>query len=284
MVRMTILLRFSHDKSLSHSLLRGLGLCVIVRDADILLSAPWGLPDFAVPPCLYFVFSNKTRHEPRRSEHLLCGLLLMEPKPDVSTVYAVIRTTVVVDLWARLLSITIKAILAVVSVPGSSGGTGSSSSSNAAGLCNRGRLAVCGHRVRVVFRGGGGAEGGARLRESPLPRDGRSSTFDADDVNGSGDGDRTGGEGGGRGVDETRRMWRACLCCSERFFGGPYRFGPLSTSGGDGNDAGEAGRTGGSGAGGTGILLSRAGRQVNVCTLFSFGKRYQMPSHNLSIL
>eukprot|EP00903_Cladosiphon_okamuranus_P012980 g12114.t1 len=92
-------------------------------------------------------------------DHLLLGLLLMEPKPDVGTVYAVIRTTVVVDLWARLLSITIKAVLAVVSVPGNSGGT-SSTSSNAVSLCARGgRFATCGHRVRRGLGGGGGADG-----------------------------------------------------------------------------------------------------------------------------
>lgn len=184
----------------------------------------------------------------------------MEPKPDVGTVYAVIRTTVVVDLWARLLSITIKAVLAVVSVSGNSSG-GAGSSSNATGLCARGRLAVCGHGVRGGFRGGGGAEGGTRRRESPLPRGGRSSTFDIDDVNSGGNGDRRGGGGGGAGSG-TRRAWRVCLCCSERYFGGPYRFGRLPASGGDGNDAGEAGGRDGSRAGGTGILLSRAGRQV----------------------
>lgn len=186
----------------------------------------------------------------------------MEPKPDVSTVYAVMRTTVVVDLWARLLSITIKAVLAIVSVPGSSGGTGCSSNA-AAGLCARGRLSTCGHRVRVGFRGGGGAEGGMRLRESPLARGGRNSSFDADDVHDSGSDDRRGGAGGGAG---TQLTWRVCLCCSERFFGGPYRFGRLSASGGDDNDTGEAGERGGTGTSGTGVLLSRAGRQVRLKT------------------
>lgn len=183
----------------------------------------------------------------------------MKPKPDVSTVYAVIRTTIVVDLWARLISITIKAALAVVSVPGSSGGT--DSSNHAAGLCSRGRLTACGHRVRGSLRVGGGVEGGARFRESPLPRGGRSSTFNADDVHSDGNSDRRGGGGDGAGSG-TRRAWRVCLCCSERFFGGPYRFWRQSASGGDGNDAWETGGRDGSRAGGTGILLSRAGRQV----------------------
>ena len=208
------------------------------------------LKHYCLPPrvtrCL--VCSNKPRRESCPPDRLLRGLLLMEPKPDVGTVYAVIRTTVVVDLWARLLSVAIKAILAVVSVP-SSGGTGSS---NPAGLCARGRLA------RGCFRGGGGVEGGARRRESPLARGGRSSAYDPEDGNGSGSGDR---RGGGGGSSETRRAWRICLCCSERVFGGPYRFVPLSASGGDGHDAGEGGRDG-IGAGGTGVLLSRAGRQV----------------------
>lgn len=195
----------------------------------------------------------------------------MEPKPDVSTVYAVIRTTVVVDLWARLLSITTKAVLAVVSVPGNSCGTGSSSS-NAVGLCARGgRLATCGHSVHGRFRGGGGAEGRARGRESPLARGERGPIFDSDDVNGSGNGDRRGVGGGGGGSGTRRRAWRVCLCCSERFFGGPYRFESLSASGGNGNDAREAGGRDGSGVGGTWILLSRAVRQVRYLT-FVFGE------------
>lgn len=54
-----------------------------------------------------------------------------------------------------------------------------------------------------------------------------------------------------------RRVWRVWLCCSERFCGGPYRFG-YSAAGGDGEHEQEEERT----AGGTGVLLSRAGRQV----------------------
>ncbi|CAN0039054.1 unnamed protein product, partial [Ectocarpus fasciculatus] len=70
-----------------------------------------------------------------QGEGLLRRLLLVAPKPPVlGTVSAVIRTTIVVDIWARLLSVTVKAVLAVVSVPdrdssgnGSTSGNGNSS-------------------------------------------------------------------------------------------------------------------------------------------------------------
>lgn len=197
-----------------------------------------------------------------------------------------ICTTVVVDLWARLLSIAVKAVLAVVSVPedsgggGGSSGVGGASSSNVTGLCASGRFAGCGHssyRCRRRFgslRRGGGTEGWGGLRRSPHPVAGGSSAFDTDDdtSGGGGSGGSSDGRGGGgtgtRFSGGARRAWRAWLCCSERYCGGPYRFGHHSASGSDGLSGSEGrqeGRAGAADTHRTGVLLSRAGRQVGHC-------------------
>lgn len=245
------------------------------------------------------------------TDGLLRRLLLVTPKPPVlGTVSAVIRTTIVVDIWARLLSVTVKAVLAVVSVPerdsrgsGSTGGSGGSSSSSgsisSSGVGGGGRVSRYGaglfarvrsaasyrFRRRFGVRVGGRAEGGGGSghgRESPHPRaEARSSSFDANESSGSGgsgsssgtsDAAGGGGGGGGRLSSGARRAWRSWLCCSERFCGGPYRFGGRgrysvvggqndgrhSASGGAGVEGG-----GGDGAGaGTVAFLSRAARLV----------------------
>ncbi|CAM9611054.1 unnamed protein product [Pylaiella littoralis] len=218
-------------------------------------------------------------------EGLLCRLILVAPKPDLGTLSAVVCTTVVVDLWARHLSIAVKAFLAIVSVPegsrgseGSSGGAGGGSNSNSSGLCGRGRLAGCGHssyrcRRRLgCLRRGGGTEGWGGLRRSPHPRGGGSSMFDTDD-NTRGDGSGGSSNARGDGVNGTRfsggvrRVWRTCLCFSERFCGGPFRLWCRPTSGSDG-DGGIGGRQDGRADAAdirrAGVLLSRAGRQRRV--------------------
>lgn len=219
------------------------------------------------------------------TEGLLCRLILVAPKPDLGTLSAVVCTTVVVDLWARHLSIAVKAFLAIVSVPeGSRGSEGSSgagggSNSNSSGLCGRGRLAGCGHssyrcRRRLgCLRRGGGTEGWGGLRRSPHPRGGGSSVFDTDD-NTRGDGSGGSSNARGDGVNGTRfsggvrRVWRACLCFSERFCGGPFRLWCRPTSGSDG-DGGIGGRQDGRADAAdirrAGVLLSRAGRQARHC-------------------
>ena len=196
----------------------------------------------------------------RRLDALLGGLVLITPKVDVGTLSAVISTTVVVDLWARFLSIAVKAILAVVPAVGSSTSDGSSR-----GHCGGACGGACGHlscrrSFRGRFNGGVAAEGSARLRESPLPWDRGSSTFgpDAENSGGGGSDRRRGGSGGSRFSGGAQRAWRVWLCCSERCCGGPYRFGRHSASSGDGETEREEDRT----ARGTGILLSRAVRQV----------------------
>ncbi|CAN0315452.1 unnamed protein product, partial [Ectocarpus sp. 12 AP-2014] len=173
-----------------------------------------------------------------QGEGLLRRLLLVAPKPPaLGTVSAVIRTTIVVDIWARLLSVTVKAVLAVVSVPdrdssgnGSTSGSSSSSSSgtissggggggggggrvsrHGPGLFARVRSAAS-YRFRRRFgiRAGGrteGSGGAGHSRESPHPpAAARSSSFDANESSGGGGGsgisssgsDAGGGGGGGR--------------------------------------------------------------------------------------
>lgn len=181
----------------------------------------------------------------------------------MSTVPAVIRTTLVVDLWARLLSITVKAIVGLLSFRDSS----NSNNGRPRGLCLSGRLATCSPLYRCgrrfdVLRGGGSE----RLRASP----------------------RVGGEslndnGGGASLSGRARTvcgaWRGvCLSLSEWFCGGPYRFGWYRRvgaeegrrRGGGGSSGDEEGQdeevvaAGGLREGnGSAALLSRAGRQVS---------------------
>eukprot|EP00904_Undaria_pinnatifida_P000711 jgi/Undpi1/10640/HiC_scaffold_29.g13090.m1 len=102
-------------------------------------------------------------------EGLLRGLILATPKRDMNTIPTVIRTTIVVDLWARLFSVTVKAILALLVPPDIN-----SSSSNG----GRGGGLFCGGRYRVGWYG--------RAREDAA-------------------GHRVGEEGGGRAEGEEER-------------------------------------------------------------------------------
>ncbi|CAM9544951.1 unnamed protein product, partial [Scytosiphon promiscuus] len=199
-------------------------------DAEFLKSR-FILVGVATTAVLVVALSAMCFNEFSAGEGLLRGLILISPKPDLATVSAVIRTTVVVDLWARLLSVTVKAVLALTCVPRGGGGgvdgsTRGGTNSACAGLvCPRARY-HCLRRFPGVMRRRRGDEsragGETRNRNSPpASRSGESSGGGADHSSGDG----SGSDGGSRLHAGARRAWRAWLCCSERFCGGPYRWG-----------------------------------------------------------
>ena len=182
-------------------------------------------------------------------EGLLRGLLLEAPKPDVNDFSAMIGRTIIVDLWARFLSLIMKAVLSLLSVRDPNSG-------NSAGRCAAGylpaRLLACGglYRCRRRFDV-------SRVSGRDRTRFGVSLRRDHE-----GDGGESTGDDGSQDSRGARR-----LCGARRWFrwgGRGEESRRVATESNDerGNDGdGEAGR-GREGERST-VVFSRAGRQVS---------------------
>lgn len=168
---------------------------------------------------------------------LISGLFLKPSKVDVSGISNVIFSTAVVDLWARFLSVIVKALLTLLSVRDANGG----GSSRCAGACMSCRPSSCGCLQR--FR-----------RRLGIMRGGRR--------NHDNDSDASGGNDGVQGSSGARCLWG-----TRRRLGGFCRRSedPRRAGVDNGNERGGLESDMGQGRGGeaSAVLLSRAGRQVN---------------------
>lgn len=172
---------------------------------------------------------------------LIGGLFLEPSKVDGSSISNVIFSIAVVDLWARFLSVIVKALLTLLSVrdPNSGG------SSRCAGACLSGRPSSCGGLQR--FR-----------RRLGIMRGGRRDHDNDSDV--------SGGDDGVQHSCGARCLWgawrRLCGLCGRNEDARRAGAGAGAGNGNEGegleNDAGR-GRGGESST----VLLSRAGRQVS---------------------